>query len=123
MKKLLMLICAFFMFGCTNNKQIFSGEYKLQNSPEDAQITLMFENQEFSGSSGVNRYFGNFTHTETNIKFNNMGMTMMMGPKELMDAEQTYLKSLEKADSYTYNNGILTLKNSTGAELIFKKIK
>ena len=123
MKKFLTIICALFLFGCSENKPIFSGEYQLQNYPEGAEITLSFENYDFAGSSGVNRYFGSFVHTETDIKFNNIGMTMMMGPKDAMETEQKYLRTLEDVRNYTYKDGILTLKNSNGLELVFKKIK
>ena len=40
MKKILNIICALFLFGCNQADVKLSGNYKMINTPENAEITL-----------------------------------------------------------------------------------
>lgn len=47
---------------------------------------------------------------------------MMAGPKELMEAEQNYLKALGMVESYKLNGKKLAIKTSDGKTLVFDEI-
>ena len=120
MKILISLFGFAFLFGCATQEVVLKGEYKLLNAPSNAQITLSFEDNNFAGSSGVNRYFGTFEQNGNNIKFNTAGLTMMMGPQDLMQAEQKYLKDLSEVGKISFKNNRLLLTDDNGIELEFE---
>ena len=97
MSKLFSLILGTLLFAaCTaETPDSFVGkEYKLQNAPANAEITLGFDGKEnrFFGKSAINNYFGSYTLDGDKITFGPAGATMMAGPQELMTAEQEYLQ-------------------------------
>jgi len=122
MKKIFIVICSLFLFACTPENTELSGEYKMINAPYNSDITISFNGSEFAGNSAVNRYFGTFEQNKHTIKFNVVGSTMMMGPENLMKTEQNYLNNLAQIDMFLLKNNTLTLKNSDGLKLQFKKI-
>lgn len=122
MKKLLEFLFVFVLFGCMQQQKALSGEYKMIVSDKDAEITIVFDGTDFAGSSGVNRYFGNFEQSDNKIKLNVAGSTMMMGPENLMQIEQEYLQNLQQVEEFHINNDTLVLKNSKGLELKFNKL-
>ncbi|MBE6450448.1 MAG: META domain-containing protein [Alphaproteobacteria bacterium] len=122
MKKILNIICALFLFGCNQADVKLSGNYKMINAPENAEITLSFEENNFSGLAAVNRYFGTFEQNKNIVKFNVAGLTMMMGPENMMQAEQDYIKFLSSVNSFVFENGLLILKTVNDNELKFEKI-
>ena len=122
MKKLLEFLFVFVLFGCMQQQKALSGEYKMIVSDKDAEITIVFDGTDFAGSSGVNRYFGNFEQSDNQIKFNVAGSTMMMGPRHLMKIEQDYLKNLQEVEECYTTDDTLVLKNSKGLELKFNKL-
>ena len=60
MRKILRLLLVFILFGCMQKQEALNGEYKMSGLDEDTEVTIVFNGTEFAGSSGVNRYFGNF---------------------------------------------------------------
>lgn len=122
MKKILNIVCAMFLFGCNQADIKLSGDYKMINAPENSEITLSFEENNFSGLAAVNRYFGTFEQNKNVVKFNVAGLTMMMGPENLMQAEQEYIKKLNQVDAFVLENDLLILKTKDGAEIKFKHI-
>ena len=47
---------------------------------------------------------------------------MMMGPENLMQAEQDYIKFLNSVNFFVFENGLLILKTVNDNELKFEKI-
>ena len=122
MRKILRLLLVFILFGCMQKQEALNGEYKMSGLDDDAEVTIVFKGTEFSGSSGVNRYFGSFEQADRKIKFNLAGSTMMMGPENLMQIEQEYLKNLQEVEECYTTKDALVLKNSKGLELKFNKM-
>ena len=123
MKKIFVILWSVLISGCMQNAISLDGEYKLQNAKNNADITIFFENSNFSGSAGVNRYFGTFEHQGNDIKFNIAGTTMMMGPQDLMDTEQKFLNNLGQVNLFLIKGDTLILKNSSDNYMLFNKNK
>ncbi len=128
MKKVLSLILGvmFMITACDKNSaEIFAGkEYKLADAKPDVEITLGFAANElrFFGKAAINHYFGNYTVDGDKLKLETAGLTMMAGPKELMEAEQNYLKALSMVESYKLNGKKLAIRTSDGKTLVFDEI-
>ena len=122
MRKILRLLLVFILFGCMQKQEALNGEYKMSGLDEDTEVTIVFNGTEFAGSSGVNRYFGNFEKYDNKIKFNLAGSTMMMGPQKLMKFEQEYIKNLHEIEEFSLKDNTLVLKNNKGVELKFQKM-
>ena len=82
--------------------------------PEDVEISLKFQDDRVSGSSGCNSYFaGVVAPTPGELTFNGMGATRMACPEPVMDLERRYLRVLAGASSYTFLAGRLALNCDT----------
>ena len=126
MSKLFSLILGTLLFAaCTaETPDSFVGkEYKLQNAPANAEITLGFDGKEnrFFGKSAINNYFGSYTLDGDKITFGPAGATMMAGPQELMTAEQEYLQFLPTVKHFKLDGEKLTLSGADGKELVFEE--
>ncbi len=86
-----------------NNKQY--------RSVDNKKITIMFSNGSVSRSSGVNRYIGSYSVKDSIILITDFGSTMMMGPKEMMDQEQEYLKFLKGRHNISISHEKLFIGN------------
>lgn len=86
-----------------NNKQY--------RSVDNKKITIMFSNGSVSGSSGVNRYIGSYSVKDSIILITGFGSTMMMGPKEMMEQEQEYLKFLKGRHNISISQDKLFIGN------------
>ena len=81
--------------------------------PAEHNATMAFlKDSKIAGETGCNRFFGNFTINEENIKFDNMGSTRMMCPE--MGFETAYLQAIANTVSYNRSKGILELKDING---------
>lgn len=124
MKKLFAFLTACLLSACSSSTdQLDNRTYRLQNAMNDAQITISFNPAElrYAGKSAVNRYFGTYKLEGNKLTLGPAGVTMMMGPQELMQAEQNYLQSLSKVVSYERKGDELTLTTSEGQKLSFKQ--
>lgn len=126
MSKLFSLILGTLLFAaCTaETPDSFVGkEYKLQNAPANAEITLGFDGKEnrFFGKSAINNYFGSYTLDGDKITFGPAGATMMAGPQELMTAEQEYLQFLPTVKHFKLDGEKLILSGADGKELVFEE--
>ena len=126
MKKLLSLLLGIcFLAGCSNaGEQIsLSGKkFVMQNSEAGTTVTLEFSDNgnDYYGQV-VNNYFGSYKIFNDKITFSAGGTTMMMGPREEMEAEGRYFADLTKVKTYTLQNDVLTLTTSDGKVLEFKE--
>lgn len=90
--------------------------------PSTFKITANFAEGRIAGKSGVNNYFGPYTAGPGDkFTIGPAGSTMMAGPPEAMEAEQTFFKMLEQVRTYRRTGGELTLADANGkALLIFR---
>jgi heat shock protein HslJ len=73
-------------------------------------ITIEFANDQVSGNSGVNTYFGGYTSTtDGTLAFDPLASTMMAGDEAAMALEQEYLAALQTAFGYSITDGTLTV--------------
>ena len=87
------------------------------NSP-----TLEFEVDMVSGNASCNIYSGSYQVEGEIINFGPLARTEMycMEPEGVMDQEQTYLETLEKAQRFELIDGVLTIYSSSGKTLTFQ---
>lgn len=124
MKKLwtLMMACGVLGACAKEPATITESEYRLNGTPEDITITLGFKPAEkrFYGKV-VNSYFGGYTVDGNRITFNGVGSTMMMGPKEAMEAEQAYFQALQTVTAFKKDGKRLILTTDKGEEMTFQE--
>ncbi len=124
MKKCWILMAVMGILGACSQEPatITESDYLLSNTPENITITLGFKPAEnrFYGKV-VNNYFGRYTVDGDKITFQGIGSTMMMGPKEAMDAEQAYFKALQTVSSFRKEDNRLILETTDGEKLLFHK--
>jgi heat shock protein HslJ len=81
-----------------------------QPVPDDAGITLAFEEARASGNAGCNDYFaGTVASAPGELDFNGMGATRKACLEPVMDLERRYLKTLAGASRYSFLAGRLVL--------------
>ncbi len=73
-----------------------------------------------SGFGGCNRFYGTaFTATSTTVAFGAVGLTRMACPN--LSAEQMFISTLAKADTWTVDGDTLTLMAGTESTLVFER--
>ena len=126
MKKLFSILAGICLFvGCSNAGEQISlagKKFVMQNSEAGTTITLEFADSgnDYYGQV-VNNYFGSCKIFNDRITFSAGGTTMMMGPREEMEAEGRYFADLDKVRNFTLQNDILTLITSDGKALTFEE--
>ena len=126
MKKFLGLLAGICLLaGCSSAGEQFSlagKKFVLQNSEADTTVTLEFADSgnDYYGQV-VNNYFGSYKIFNDKITFSAGGTTMMMGPREEMEAEGRYFADLDKVRNFTLQNDILTLITSDCKALTFEE--
>lgn len=126
MKKFLMMLFGIcFLTGCSNTVEQISlagKKFVMQNSEAGTTVTLEFADSgnDYYGQV-VNNYFGSYKIFNDKITFSAGGTTMMMGPREEMEAEGRYFADLDKVRNFTLQNDILTLITSDGKALTFEE--
>ncbi|MDX8336062.1 MULTISPECIES: META domain-containing protein [Cetobacterium] len=127
MKKLvLFLLTAVLFVGCFGKKEdigakVLGNTYILQNVLPESEVDINFEKDKIVGSSGVNRYFANYTLDGNKISIQNPGTTRMMGPENLMKQEQDYLKNLVDAKELELTENGISIVTNSGVKLNFVK--
>jgi len=87
-------------------------------------ITAKFNGAKVAGFSGVNQYAGPYTaETDGSFKTGEIAGTLMAGEPAAMKAEQVYLATLAKCDSYAVTDSKLTLSIAGKSALVFEKAK
>lgn len=126
MKKLFSILAGICLFvGCSNAGEQISlagKKFVMQNSEAGTTITLEFADSgnDYYGQV-VNNYFGSYKIFNDRITFSAGGTTMMMGPREEMEAEGRYFADLDKVRNFTLQSDVLTLTTSDGKVLEFKE--
>ncbi|MEN3973062.1 META domain-containing protein [Sphingomicrobium sp. XHP0235] len=81
---------------------------------EDTQATLSFGNDgRVSGDTSCNRYFAEYTVSETELRFQNAGVTKRACAPAVMEQESRFLAIFNAVDSYRIDDRAHTLVLST----------
>ena len=135
MKKLMTIFLCLFLVACDGDFNIndVAGKWQLTSmngepAPTDVRggqgVTLEIqEDGKFAGQSPINRYFGQINTQDKTFKTGPVGMTMMAGPPELMDAERDFFSIINDVKAIDVKAGKLTLTGPDGKQLVFERAK
>lgn len=122
-----MLLVALGLAACKSNDKVrLSGqEWELKKmegmsgKPERMPSLLFTDSTAVFGFAGCNRFFGTYAvENENKLRIHPEGATMMSCPD--MAVEDRFLKELERVVYYSFQEGELQLKDSTGkVQLVF----
>ena len=85
---------------------------------ESGPASLMLENGRATGTSGINRFMGDYELSEASLSFGPLATTMMAGPQEAMRTEQTFLALIARVARWSIDREQLVLGDEAGGELI-----
>jgi heat shock protein HslJ len=92
-------------------------------APKTAGPTSEFASGKVSGTTGVNRYNGQYTtKSGDKIEITVGPMTLMAGPPAAMALEQSFVEALKSAKSYSVTETTLTLLDASGNALVNYKV-
>ncbi len=102
--------------------QSFNGE-AMEMEPGSRQLFFRVDYgtpPDLGGFGGCNRFYGTaFTATATTVAFGSVGLTRMACPN--LSAEQMFISTLSKADTWTVEGDTLTLMAGTESTLVFER--
>lgn len=98
--------------------------YNQQQILPKSEITAEFKQGRVSGLAGCNRYFADYQLDNAKLNINSVGSTRKVcrDVAGLMEQETTYLRLLDKSQSATVVNNVLTIKTDDG-DLVFEAAK
>ena len=117
MKKILFILM-FLLCACNNSSSLKYGTYKMINSPDNVPIIMTFDKDGRLNVKIVNIIMGQYTIDGEKIVINPAGSTMMMGPKNEMEAEQKFIQTLIMINSYKMDGDNLELNVEDGSKLL-----
>lgn len=90
------------------------------NAPIDgSEISLSFSAAEINGNAGCNQYFGIAAVDGSRLYTGMMGTTLMACDEDIDQQELSYLEALRFAQSYSLDDGQLSIETRSG-ELVFE---
>jgi heat shock protein HslJ len=81
--------------------------------------TLAFTEDEISGTTGCNQFFGGYTYDAGTISMSNVGMTMMACDGPVSEVEAAYTAALNGATTVAIDEGGQLLLTGSGGEVLF----
>lgn len=123
MKKIILCAVALLMVaGCfKKDNDSFMGQKYMAMGANETAITLAFSPDEPRVfGKVVNNYNGSYTVDGTSIKFGPMATTMMMGPQEAMEDEQSFHQFMSKVNGFKFDQKNLILSTEDGQTMIFE---
>lgn len=84
----------------------------------EPHLVLHSEDGRLAGSGGVNRMMGGYTVAGNTLMFSQVATTMMAGPPEAMQQEQTILAALATVRGFGISGNDLTLFDEAGAPVL-----
>jgi heat shock protein HslJ len=134
MKNLVLLVLMLCLTACDGEFTMsdVTGKWQLSTlngqpapaSIREGGVTLEIqEDGKFAGQAPVNRYFGQINMQDKTFKAGPVGMTMMAGPPELMDAERNFFMIINDVRSVDVKGGQFTLSGPDGKQLVFDRAK
>ena len=105
---------------------VLTGWNRDEPAPREPEITLVYKDGKFTGTSGCNRYFTDVTAGEMPcfITVGMIGATRMMCPPPMNAAETRFQKLLEGVTGFSFDSGRLVLsyiKGESGGALFFER--
>lgn len=67
-----------------------------------------------TGSTGCNRYFGNYTRSESGLTMSPLGATQMMCMEDAMEIEHAFTSAMENVADWKVIDTTLSLSDSSG---------
>lgn len=106
-----------------NESELIGKSFTLYNIFSDININISFydTNNWAFGFAGANTYRGSYSKNNDEIKFSDISRTKMTGPKEIMDAENEFIKDLENAKYMFLNENELIIITSDSKILRFRE--
>jgi len=87
-----------------------SSEENIISPMPETKLTIVFDKEKASGTSGCNSFFSSYEVKGNSIKFGPIGSTLMYCTNpEVMDQEQTYFMRLGSIKSYKIEGNKLSL--------------
>lgn len=111
----------FFLTGTTWYLIAFNQAGASKSILPGTEITALFDNQgTVAGSAGCNQYNAPYQATLNSLTIKAPASTKMScnSPAGIMSQETAYLTTIQGASSYTIANGILTIRDSSGRDLL-----
>ena len=101
---------AWFVTGYNNGRE------GVETPPEDLLLTADFApDGTVAGNGGCNTFGGGYSYTDTTIAIGPLRATMMFCEDATGSIEQQYLAALENAQVWSITNGVLELRDDSGA--------
>lgn len=106
-----------------NESELIGKSFTLYNMFADYNINISFydANNQVFGFAGVNTYRTSYSKNGGEVKFSGIIRTKMSGPKDIMDAENNYVKYLENTKYMFLKDNDLIIITSDSTELKFKE--
>lgn len=106
-----------------NESELIGKSFTLYNMFTDYNINISFydANNQVFGFAGVNTYRTSYSKNGDEVKFSGIARTKMSGPKDIMDAENNYVKYLESTKYMFLKDNDLIIITSDSTELKFKE--
>ena len=82
-----------------------------------AELTFLGDGR-FAGSTGCNRFFGQFEVVDGGLEAGPVGVTMMMCPEDLMTQERAVLAAIETTTTIARSDGLLHFLDATGTTVL-----
>ncbi|TXJ52780.1 META domain-containing protein [Brachyspira aalborgi] len=106
-----------------NESELIGKSFILYNMFADYNINISFydANNQVFGFAGVNTYRTSYSKNGDEVKFSGITRTKMSGPKDIMDAENNYVKYLESTKYMFLKDNDLIIITSDSTELKFRE--
>lgn len=106
-----------------NESELIGKSFILYNVFADYNINISFydANNQVFGFAGVNTYRTSYSKNGDEVKFSGITRTKMSGAKDIMDAENNYVKYLENTKYMFLKDNDLIIITSDSTELKFKE--
>ena len=106
-----------------NESELKGKSFTLYNMFADYNINISFydEGNRAFGFAGVNTYRTSYNKNGDEVKFDGIARTRMSGPRDIMDAENNFVKYLENTKHMFLQNNDLIILTSDFTELKFRE--
>ena len=106
-----------------NESELKGKSFTLYNMFADYNINISFydANNQVFGFAGVNTYRTSYSKNGDEVKFSGITRTKMSGPKDIMDAENNFVRYLESTKHMFLKDNNLIILTSDFTELKFRE--
>lgn len=106
-----------------NESELIGKSFTLYNMFADYNINISFydANNQVFGFAGVNTYSTSYSKNGDEVKFDRIARTRMSGPRDIMDAENNFVRYLENTKHMFLKDNNLIILTSDFTELKFRE--